>query len=129
MLSSKKFSRHISSLLRCRAFVGWTLEGLFMGTIIYSFASGFYNTTEKGGPFDLGIACYTAIVLIVTARLTVDTSYWTWLSHLAIWGTLVLYMIFGLVYSAQIWEFMGPHAGDLYWIAQVRYHVCRIIAL
>ena len=87
--------------------------------MIYIYTQGLYKASEKGGPFDLGIACYTAIVLIVTVRLTVETSYWTWLSHMAIWGTILLYFIFGLIYSSYIWTFMGEHAGDLYWIVQV----------
>ena len=109
----------IFRLLKFRAFVRWTVEGFVFGTMVYCFISNFYHSTEKGGPYDFGIACYTTIVLIVTMRLAIEKAYWTWLSHLAVWGTLFVYMVFGLVYSSTVWEFMGAHGADLYWIVQV----------
>ena len=81
--------------------------------------SHYYHATQKGGPHDFGIACYTAIVLVVTVRLIIEKAYWTWLSHVAVWGTLFIYGVFGLVYSSTVWEFMGAHGADLYWIVQV----------
>ena len=110
--------------MKFQSFARWTIEGLFQGSVIYIYTQGLYKASEKGGPFDLGIACYTAIVLIVTARLTVETSYWTWISHFAIWGTIFMYIVFGLVYSSYIWTFLGAHAGDLYWIVHVSIPKC-----
>ena len=113
------FSKLNFRLLKFRSFVRWTGEGLIFGTLVYYFISNYYHTTEKGGPHDFGIACYTTIVLVVTLRLIIEKAYWTWLSHVAVWGTLAVYGIFGLVYSSTIWQFMGAHGADLYWIVQV----------
>ena len=71
------------------------------------------------GTVDFGVGCYTTIVLVVTLRLCVETTCWTYLTHLVIWGTFASYSIFALIYSSTIWKF-STHGADMYWIMQVK---------
>ena len=115
-----------SRLLTLRAFAGWTTEAFYQGVMIYFISTMFFGG-KIVGTADFGVGCYTTIVLVVTSRLSVETSCWTWLTHLIIWGTIGSYLIFGLIYSSTVWTF-GSHGADLYWIMQVMqlvFFTCR----
>ena len=73
-----------------KAFIRWTCEGLLHGLILYCLSSVYYHGKPSDN-FEFGIGCYTSIVLVVTARLAVETSCWTWLTHLVLWGTVIRY--------------------------------------
>lgn len=44
----------------------------------------------------LAFICSTALIMVVTGQIIIDTSYWTVFNHIVIWGSLILY--FGLSY-------------------------------
>ena len=99
--------------------MGWTAEAFFHGAIIY-FVSTMFFSGKTVGTVDFGVGCYTTIVLVVTTRLGVETTFWTWLTYVVIVGTLASYFIFALVYSSTVWTF-SAHGGDLFWIMQVQW--------
>ena len=44
----------------------------------------------------LGSQVSTILVIVVTAVIALDTSYWTILNHIASWGSLIFYFCFTL---------------------------------
>jgi phospholipid-transporting ATPase len=56
------------------------------------------------GQWFVGVTVYTIIVVIVCCKAGLMTEDWTWLSHLAVWGSIVLWLVFLLVYC-HLW----PH--------------------
>lgn len=103
-------------MLNLKSFLSWTLEACFHGFLIFACSTAFYDE-KVSDLFEFGVGCYTTIVLVVTARLAIETSCWTWLTHLILWGTVLSYLIFGLIYSSSVWSF-SPHGGNLFWIMQ-----------
>lgn len=57
-----------------------------------------------------GSVVATILVIVVTAQIALDTSYWTVFNHITIWGSLVFYFCLTFFYN---WAFMGAHAGSL----------------
>ena len=57
-----------------------------------------------------GSVVATILVIVVTAQIALDTSYWTVFNHITIWGSLVFYFCLTFFYN---WAFMGPHVGSL----------------
>ncbi|KAH8300651.1 hypothetical protein KR018_001323 [Drosophila ironensis] len=50
----------------------------------------------------MGNMVYTYVIVTVCLKAGLITNSWTWLTHLAIWGSIVLWFFFLLVYS-EVW--------------------------
>ena len=57
-----------------------------------------------------GSVVATILVIVVTAQIALDTSYWTVFNHITIWGSLIFYFCLTFAYN---WAFRGPHVGSL----------------
>lgn len=57
---------------------------------------------------------FTIVLLVVTFRLALDTQFWTWMHHLAYWGSLVVWCSF----------FRGIDTNQCSW--KVRFHHDRV---
>ena len=52
----------------------------------------------------------TILVIVVTAQVALDTSYWTVFNHITIWGSLIFYFILTFFYNFVV---AGSHVGTL----------------
>ncbi|XP_070236817.1 phospholipid-transporting ATPase IH isoform X2 [Bos mutus] len=102
-----------NALLRWRAFIYWTLLGLF-NALVFFFGAYFMfeNTTVTSngqvfGNWTFGTLVFTVMVLTVTLKLALDTHYWTWVNHFVIWGSLLFYIVFSLLWGGVIWPFLS----------------------
>uniref|UniRef100_A0A2K5F5C0 Phospholipid-transporting ATPase n=1 Tax=Aotus nancymaae TaxID=37293 RepID=A0A2K5F5C0_AOTNA len=59
----------------------------------------------------LGNFVYTFVVITVCLKAGLETSYWTWFSHIAIWGSIALWVVFFGIYSS-LWPAI-PMAPDM----------------
>merc|ERR1712156_486942 len=57
-----------------------------------------------------GSVVVTILVIVVTAQIALDTSYWTVFNHITIWGSLVFYFILTFFYDFVV---AGKHPGTL----------------
>ncbi|PNJ78160.1 ATP11A isoform 3, partial [Pongo abelii] len=102
-----------NALLRWRVFIYWTLLGLF-DALVFFFGAYFVfeNTTVTSngqifGNWTFGTLVFTVMVFTVTLKLALDTHYWTWINHFVIWGSLLFYVIFSLLWGGVIWPFLN----------------------
>jgi phospholipid-translocating ATPase len=42
-------------------------------------------------------------LLASLSQLALDTHYWTWVNHFVIWGSLLFYVVFSLLWGGVIW--------------------------
>ena len=42
------------------------------------------------GVFEAGLVVYTAAIIVVTAKLGLESHYWVWLNHLFNWGSVLI---------------------------------------
>ncbi|XP_036360551.1 probable phospholipid-transporting ATPase IA isoform X3 [Octopus sinensis] len=61
-----------------------------------------YSNGEVGNYLLLGNFVYTYVVVTVCLKAGLETSAWTWLTHLAIWGSIVSWFMFLIIYS-HVW--------------------------
>lgn len=47
------------------------------------------------------------MVFTVTLKLALDTHYWTWINHFVIWGSLLFYIVFSLLWGGIIWPVLS----------------------
>uniref|UniRef100_A0A7N9D9F6 Phospholipid-transporting ATPase n=1 Tax=Macaca fascicularis TaxID=9541 RepID=A0A7N9D9F6_MACFA len=102
-----------NALLRWRVFIYWTLLGLF-DALVFFFGAYFMfeNTTVTSngqifGNWTFGTLVFTVMVFTVTLKLALDTHYWTWINHFVIWGSLLFYVVFSLLWGGVIWPFLN----------------------
>ena len=57
-----------------------------------------------------GSVVATILVIVVTAQIALDTSYWTVWNHITIWGSVIFYFVFTFFYNYVI---KGQHVGSL----------------
>ncbi|CAH2223476.1 probable phospholipid-transporting ATPase IH isoform X1 [Pelobates cultripes] len=102
-----------NALLRWRLFIYWTFLGLF-DAVIFFFGAYFLfdnaTVTSNGqmlGNWTFGTLVFTVLVFTVTLKLALDTHYWTWINHFVIWGSLLFYIIFSLLWGGIIWPFLN----------------------
>ncbi|XP_023493925.2 phospholipid-transporting ATPase IA isoform X1 [Equus caballus] len=93
------------------------LNGLFHSVILFWFplkALQYGNVFGNGKTSDyllLGNFVYTFVVITVCLKAGLETSYWTWFSHIAIWGSIALWVVFFGIYSC-LWPSV-PMAPDM----------------
>lgn len=58
----------------------------------------------------LGSVVATILVIVVTVQIALDTSYWTIVNHIMVWGSLVWYFILDYFYNFVIG---GSYVGSL----------------
>ncbi|CAM5109019.1 unnamed protein product [Eretmochelys imbricata] len=93
------------------------LNGLFHSVILFWFPlKAFqYGTVFGNGKTSdyllLGNIVYTFVVITVCLKAGLETSYWTLFSHIAIWGSIALWVVFFGVYSS-LWPVI-PMAPDM----------------
>lgn len=54
----------------------------------------------------VGISVFSASLptrLVIVSQLALDTHYWTWINHFVIWGSLLFYVVFSLLWGGVIW--------------------------
>ncbi|XP_018605530.1 probable phospholipid-transporting ATPase IH isoform X5 [Scleropages formosus] len=102
-----------NSLLRWRIFIYWTFLGVF-DAVVFFFGAYFLfdNTTftsngQMFGNWTFGTLVFTVLVFTVTLKLALDTHYWTWINHFVIWGSLLFYVVFSLLWGGIIWPFLN----------------------
>ncbi|WOK91550.1 putative phospholipid-transporting ATPase 8 [Canna indica] len=112
--------------------LGWMINGVCSSLIIYYFTTriifeqAFRQDGHVAGYDILGVTMYTCVVWTVNCQLAIYLSYFTWIQHFVIWGSIIFWYIFLVIYG-----FFPPNisttayrvfleacaASPLYWLA------------
>ncbi|XP_034454748.1 phospholipid-transporting ATPase IA [Hippoglossus hippoglossus] len=100
-----------------KVFWAHCLNGLFHSVILFWFPlKAFEHDTVFGSGKTpdyllLGNMVYTFVVITVCLKAGLETSSWTMFSHIAIWGSIGLWVVFFIIYSS-LWPLI-PLAPDM----------------
>ncbi|XP_054886370.1 phospholipid-transporting ATPase IA isoform X6 [Poeciliopsis prolifica] len=89
-----------------KVFWAHCLNGLFHSVILFWFPlKAFQHDTVLGSGKTtdyllLGNMVYTFVVITVCLKAGLETSSWTMFSHIAIWGSIGLWVVFFIIYSS-----------------------------
>jgi len=106
----------LSLFFNYKEFAVSAVQGFLTSMLLFLLPMGAYhNKTDDGGLvlpshelFSSVVA--TILVIVVTAQVALDTSYWTVFNHITIWGSLVFYFILTFFYNFVV---AGKHPGTL----------------
>lgn len=88
-------------------------------SISHAFSSPFAGTYKDGvspkgyvlsDHMLLGSVVATILVIVVTVQIALDTSYWTIVNHIMVWGSVIWYFILDYFYNFIIG---GSYVGSL----------------
>ncbi|PIA40552.1 hypothetical protein AQUCO_02500336v1 [Aquilegia coerulea] len=92
-------------LFRWRRILGWMLNGLISSIIIFFFTTSsiliqaFREDGRVAGSEVLGVAMYTCVVWTVNCQMALSINYFTWIQHFFIWGSIIAWYIFLVIYG------------------------------
>lgn len=131
-----------SKLFNKKTFSWWLCNSWYSSLIIFFFPltllriSAFRSDGHVAARQDFGQAMFTGLVLVPNLQLFSTVKYFTWLHHLAIWGSICLWYLFVLLYGAfpPKWstvaykEFIEVLAPSLsYWLLQLLVVVAALL--
>uniref|UniRef100_A0A8D2Q2T6 Phospholipid-transporting ATPase n=1 Tax=Varanus komodoensis TaxID=61221 RepID=A0A8D2Q2T6_VARKO len=90
------------------------LNGLFHSVILFWFPLKAIQYGKKITNFSI---FFQFVVITVCLKAGLETSYWTLFSHIAIWGSIALWVVFFGIYSS-LWPLipMAPDILDFQWL-------------
>lgn len=98
-------------------FLWWVILALIHSVVVFTIPV-FAMTQDvawgsglTGGYLVVGNMIYTYVVVTVCLKAGLITDAWTWVTHLAIWGSIASWFIFLVVYS-NFWPIL-PMAPDM----------------
>ncbi|CAM6088191.1 unnamed protein product [Calypogeia fissa] len=84
----------------------WLLNSVYTGLIIFFFPAALYwvASFRSGGQTaslqEFGALLFTCLVIVPNVQLTIVISYFTWIHHITIWGSIALWYVFLIVFGA-----------------------------
>ncbi|KAH1131317.1 hypothetical protein J1N35_002695 [Gossypium stocksii] len=87
--------------------IAWAFNGVLSATVIFFFCiramqhQAFRKGGEVVGLEILGTTMYTCVVWVVNCQMALSISYFTYIQHLFIWGSIILWYIFLMAYGAM----------------------------
>ncbi|GKV07713.1 hypothetical protein SLEP1_g19449 [Rubroshorea leprosula] len=85
--------------------LGWMFNGVLSSIIIFFFttrslASQAFRKDGKVADYSvLGVTMYSCVVWAVNCQMALSINYFTWIQHLFIWGSIIFWYIFLVVYG------------------------------
>ncbi|XP_023214433.1 probable phospholipid-transporting ATPase IA [Centruroides sculpturatus] len=95
----------------------WIVNSIFHSVLLYwltylSMTQDIaWSNGKEGGYLVLGNMIYTYVVVAVCLKAGLEMNAWTWVTHLAIWGSIASWFLFLLIYS-NFWPSL-PIAADM----------------
>nr|XP_012547218.1 probable phospholipid-transporting ATPase IA isoform X8 [Bombyx mori] len=92
-------------LFNVRVFWVWAVNALLHSVLLFWLPVALadhhvlWSSGKDGGYLVLGNLVYTYVVLTVCLKAGLATHSWTWVTHVSIWGSLALWLLFLLIYS------------------------------
>ncbi|KAJ8667378.1 hypothetical protein QAD02_009040, partial [Eretmocerus hayati] len=100
------------STFNIKVFWVWVINALLHSALLFwlpLFAlqkDVIWSNGRDGGYLVLGNFVYTYVVVTVCGKAGLITNSWTWVTHVAMWGSIILWFLFVLIYS-NIWPFIN----------------------
>ncbi|XP_068732876.1 LOW QUALITY PROTEIN: phospholipid-transporting ATPase IF-like [Montipora capricornis] len=99
-------------------FFFWIASGYWHSLVLF-FGSYFFFQSGSLGPamlqygnWSFGTFVFTVCILISNLKLALVTHYWTWMTHVATWGSILLFFVSTIAFNAETWEGIQLAFGD-----------------
>jgi phospholipid-translocating ATPase len=86
--------------------LAWMANSLYTGIVIFFFPAALYwlAAFRPGGQIasvdEFGALLFTCLVIVPNVQLVVAITYFTWVHHVTIWGSIILWYVFLIIFGA-----------------------------
>ncbi|XP_010528032.1 PREDICTED: phospholipid-transporting ATPase 10 [Tarenaya hassleriana] len=93
-------------LFSWRRIIGWMLNGVISAIMVFflckeSLKHQLFNSDGKTAGWEIvGGTMYSCVVWVVNLQIALSISYFTWIQHIVIWGSIGIWYVFLLIYGA-----------------------------
>ncbi|KAJ6232716.1 putative phospholipid-transporting atpase [Anaeramoeba flamelloides] len=83
----------------------WLIEGLYHSCVMFYIPFFIYRITPTrldgidDGFWVFSIIIYTSVVFVVNLKLAIETTFWTWMHHFTIWGSIAVWFLLIFIIS------------------------------
>lgn len=109
MLNNPELYREQWNTFSIKLFWLWILSAIWHSLVLFwlTYFSLNHDTLWANGKADGGYLCfgnilYTFVVVTVCLKAALETSCWTIVTHISIWGSIILWFVFVIIYS-RMW--------------------------
>ncbi|CAL8076966.1 unnamed protein product [Calicophoron daubneyi] len=94
-----------SATFNLKVFLCWIMNSIYHSAVLFwlpllAFSTNVvYHNGQNASLLVLGNSVYTYVVVTVCLKAGIEHTAWTWLSHLAIWGSVGIWLVFLVIYS------------------------------
>jgi len=95
-------------LFNFRVFWKWLCYGLIQSIIIFFFivvtfgmSTSSSSNGQSDGLFSMGLVLYTVVVITTNLRIAAEIRSWTWIHHVAVWGSIIIFFLIMIIFSAS----------------------------
>lgn len=96
----------LNGSLLLKRIISWMMNGVLQAAVCFFsvvYGYGYGKVPDRNGQtmglFTMGTTMYTCVLFVVSIQIAVVIQYWTWLHHLFIWGELLVWFAFLLVFG------------------------------
>merc|ERR1719445_1919715 len=118
LLSSRPSLYYVGSkgtLYRNWSFWVNILEALYVSLVVFFIAFGQFSGSDLG-LWELGTLQCSQLILAMTLQLGIQTKSWTWMQIVGVILSVMIYIVFGLIYNGVCYECEG--LTNPYWVMQ-----------
>lgn len=118
LLSSRPSLYYVGSkgtLYRNWSFWVNILEALYVSLVVFFTAFGQFSGSDQG-LWELGTLQCSQLILAMTLQLGIQTKSWTWMQIVGVLLSVLIYIVFGLIYNGVCYECEG--LTNPYWVMQ-----------
>ncbi|XP_027044475.1 probable phospholipid-transporting ATPase IF [Pocillopora damicornis] len=91
-------------------FFFWVMSG-YWHALVFFFGSYFFFQGDAIGPamlqygnWSFGTFVFTVCVIVSNLKLALVTHYWTWMTHVSTWGSIILFFVSTITYNSETWK-------------------------
>eukprot|EP01029_Cantina_marsupialis_P021356 TRINITY_DN50_c0_g6_i1.p1 TRINITY_DN50_c0_g6~~TRINITY_DN50_c0_g6_i1.p1 ORF type:complete len:1300 (-),score=360.94 TRINITY_DN50_c0_g6_i1:211-4110(-) len=101
-------SGRLGQSLNMRKMIEWVICAIIYAFVIFSVSIGsitweYSADGRTDGMMVGGTICYSGMILALTLKVSLETDTWTWVNFTAVFGSIISYFGFLMIYSDMFW--------------------------
>ncbi|XP_074634074.1 phospholipid-transporting ATPase IF-like isoform X2 [Acropora palmata] len=82
----------------------WHALVLFFGSFFFFQSGSLGSAMLQYGNWSFGTFVFTVCIVVSNLKLALVTHYWTWMTHVATWGSILLFFVSTIAFNAETWK-------------------------
>ncbi|KAF0976515.1 hypothetical protein FDP41_004414 [Naegleria fowleri] len=108
------YQGHKNAFFNARVFVGWIVNSIFHSVVcffvpFFCLVGAKFPDGQDIDTYSIGIVVYSCVLVVITIKIALETSSWTWMHVVFYLGSLLIWPLFIFVYGSLFYAFRFPY--------------------